>query len=84
MMVELSLWVRNPYPLYCSMHCLMLLIGAIDANVVKNLSAIEWHKVMPFSPFNNENATITYLQWAVRLPGVGVRFICVSYVGNSD
>ncbi|EJD06572.1 acid protease [Fomitiporia mediterranea MF3/22] len=47
-------------------------LGAIDVNVVHNLSAIEWHKVLPFSPFNSETNTSSYLQWVVRLPEVGI------------
>ncbi|KAL5486005.1 hypothetical protein ACEPAI_7049 [Sanghuangporus weigelae] len=46
-------------------------LGAIDANVVQNLSATEWHKVMPFSPFGNESDSSSYLQWVIRLPEIG-------------
>ncbi|THH09160.1 hypothetical protein EW145_g2211 [Phellinidium pouzarii] len=49
-----------------------LTLGAIDAGVVKNVSSIEWHKVMSFSPFGSESNTSSYLQWAVRMPGFGV------------
>lgn len=48
------------------------LLGAIDANVVKNVSAIEWHDVVPFSPFGNERNTSSYLHWVVQLPMIGV------------
>ncbi|KAI5122288.1 hypothetical protein M0805_002367 [Coniferiporia weirii] len=49
-----------------------LTLGAIDSNVVKNLSSIEWHKVMPFSPFGLESNASSYLQWTVRIPGFGI------------
>ncbi|KAH8118020.1 acid protease [Phellopilus nigrolimitatus] len=49
-----------------------LTLGAIDIDVVKNVSSIEWHKVMPFSPFGAESNTSSYFQWVVRLPQVGV------------
>lgn len=49
-----------------------LALGAIDVNVVQNVSAIEWHKVMPFSPFGSESNSSSYLVWAVRITEVGV------------
>ncbi|KAH9838252.1 acid protease [Rhodofomes roseus] len=45
-----------------------LTLGAIDASVVTNRSAIEWHDVVPFAPFNGTNdTTASYLQWAIEL-----------------
>lgn len=55
--------------------------GAIDASVVTNASAIEWHKVVPFSPFNTESNTSSYLQWAIRMPQFGV---CTNFFIDND
>ena len=49
-----------------------LSLGAVDANVVENVSDIEWHRVMPFSPFAAESNASRYLQWAIELDAVGV------------
>ncbi|KZS88127.1 acid protease [Sistotremastrum niveocremeum HHB9708] len=51
-----------------------LSLGAIDSSVVSNLSAIEWHPVVPFAPFSNTtvaNSSI-YLQWALELSDIFV------------
>lgn len=63
-----------------SSHLMMLqpalrlfgLIGAIDGGVVKNGSEIEWHSVVPFSPFGAETNTSRYLQWAIELTEIFV------------
>jgi len=49
-----------------------LSLGAIDTSVVQNISMIEWHPVMPFSPFGFESNTSRYLQWAIPITGLGV------------
>lgn len=61
-----------------SSSCIHLIfrLGAVDADVVKNTSQIEWHKVVPFSPFANERNSTSYLQWVLRLSGFGVSDSC--------
>ncbi|KLO17181.1 acid protease [Schizopora paradoxa] len=49
-----------------------LSLGAIDTSVVQNISLIEWHPVMPFSPFGAESNTSRYLQWAIPINALGV------------
>jgi len=49
-----------------------LSLGAIDTSVVQNTSLIEWHPVMPFSPFGVESNTSRYLQWAIPITGLGI------------
>ena len=54
--------------------------GAVDADVVQNVSNIEWHSVVPFSPFGIESNKSRYLQWAIELSEIGVR---PTYLGYS-
>ncbi|KAK2463404.1 hypothetical protein APHAL10511_004490 [Amanita phalloides] len=49
-----------------------LTIGAIDASVVKNVSQINWNKVVEFPPINTESHSSSYLQWAISLSGFSV------------
>ena len=42
-------------------------IGAVDSSVVRDPDAMEWYKVVPFSPFGSESNTSSYLQWAIQI-----------------
>ena len=72
-MMAVPLLLVGEFLLRFARYVLIRIQGAIDANVVQNLSAIEWHRVVPFSPFGNESDSSSYLQWVVRLPEIGVR-----------
>jgi len=49
-----------------------LVLGAIDASVVMNISHIGWNKVAQFPPFSSENNISSYLQWTIPLTAVAV------------
>ena len=52
-----------------------LTFGGIDGSVVFNRSLIEWNEVVPFAPFvDSQSNTSSYLQWAVVLDGISVRW----------
>ncbi|KAF7327710.1 hypothetical protein MKEN_00350500 [Mycena kentingensis (nom. inval.)] len=44
-----------------------LTLGAIDADVVKDVSQIAWNPVVEFSPFGTESNSSSYLQWALPM-----------------
>ncbi|KAG8738057.1 hypothetical protein FRC12_016927 [Ceratobasidium sp. 428] len=48
-----------------------LSLGAIDADVVSNVSSIAWYNVAPFPTLPTDNSSI-YLQWAIHMSGVSV------------
>jgi len=48
-----------------------LSLGAIDADVVSNLTSIAWHNVAPFPTLPSDNSSI-YLQWAIHMSSVSV------------
>ncbi|KAF8920307.1 aspartic peptidase domain-containing protein [Mucidula mucida] len=49
-----------------------LTLGAIDASVVTNVSAIGWHPVVEFAPIGNDNNSSSYLQWATPFTSFAV------------
>lgn len=49
-----------------------LSFGALDSNVVKNVSNIEWHYVVPFAPEGASNNVSSYLYWALELSSISV------------
>jgi hypothetical protein len=51
--------------------------GAIDGGVVDDAASIEWHRVVPFSPFGTETNTSRYLQWAIEITGI---FVCSAFL----
>ncbi|KAG9093523.1 hypothetical protein FS749_014245 [Ceratobasidium sp. UAMH 11750] len=48
-----------------------LSLGAIDVDIVSNLSSIAWHNVAPFPTLPTDNSSV-YLQWAIHMSGVSV------------
>lgn len=49
-----------------------LSLGAIDSNVVSNVSNIEWHYVVPFAPEGGSSNVSSYLYWALELSSISV------------
>ncbi|KAF8604261.1 acid protease [Ceratobasidium sp. AG-I] len=54
-----------------------LSLGAIDADVVSNLTSIAWHNVAPFPTLPSDNSSI-YLQWAIHMSSVFINGTRVS------
>lgn len=52
-----------------------LTLGAVDGDLVRDQSLLQWHPVVPFPPFNGaarQNESSPFLQWAVQLTNVTV------------
>lgn len=72
--VELSRAGALEYPLF-GLHLTWndagsLSIGAVDASIVSNPSQIGWNDVAQFSPFTNESAEASYLEWVIPLSNI--------------
>ena len=53
-------------------------VGAVDSTIVTNVSLIEWHEVVPFEPVGSGNNVSSYLEWAIPISTITVRFASFS------